>query len=55
MNWDALSTIVEFVGAVAVVGSLLFLAFETRKNTKTARASLPKDSLTATACGAYYP
>jgi len=49
MNWDAISTIAESVGAVAVVGSLLFLALETRKNTKTARASLSNDSLTATA------
>jgi hypothetical protein len=46
MNWDAISTIAEIVGAGGVILSLLFLGLETRKNTKTARASLTNNALT---------
>ena len=46
MNWEAIATVAEIVGAAGVIASLLFLGFETRKNTKTARASLTKEALT---------
>ena len=49
MNWEVLGTIAEIVGAIGVVASLLFLAFETRNNTKTMRSSLSNDALNATA------
>lgn len=34
MNWDAIGTIAEVVGAVAVVVSLIYLAAQIRQNTK---------------------
>jgi len=34
MNWDAISTIAEIVGATAVVVSLIYLAVQIRQNTK---------------------
>ena len=49
MNWEAIGTVGELVGAIGVIASLLFLAFETRKNTTTMRASLSNEVLTATA------
>jgi hypothetical protein len=45
MTWDGLSTIAEMVGAAGVIASLIFLALETRRNTKTMRSSLSNDSL----------
>ena len=33
MNWDALSAIAEILGVIAVVVSLLYLAFQVRQNT----------------------
>jgi len=35
MNWEMISAIVEGIGAVAVIVSLIFLASEIRHNTKT--------------------
>jgi hypothetical protein len=49
MNWEAISTVAEIAGAIGVVASLIFLAFETRMNTKTMRASLSNQVLTAVA------
>ena len=49
MNWDAIASVEEIVGASAVVVTLLFLAFETRNNTKVQRASLSNEALGATA------
>lgn len=34
MNWDAISTVAEVVGATAVVVSLIYLAAQIRQNTK---------------------
>jgi hypothetical protein len=34
MNWDAISTIAEVVGAAAVVVSLIYLAVQIQQNTK---------------------
>ena len=49
MNWEALATCAEIVGAIGVIASLLFLGIETRKNTLTMRASLSNSVLTASA------
>ena len=45
MNWEALGTAAELVGAFGVIASLIFLAIETRRNTKTMRSSLSNNSL----------
>jgi len=45
MNWDAIAAVGEMVGAAGVILSLLYVGFETRRNTKTARASLSNDAL----------
>jgi hypothetical protein len=34
MNWDALGAIAEMLGSIGVIGSLVFLGLQTRKNTK---------------------
>jgi len=34
MNWEAVSTIAEVIGAVAVVASLIYLAIQIRQNTR---------------------
>jgi hypothetical protein len=39
MNWDAIGTIAEIVGAAAVVVSLIYLSFQVKQNTKVSRAS----------------
>lgn len=39
MNWDAIGAIAELIGAVAVVATLIFLAFQLRANTKSNRAT----------------
>jgi hypothetical protein len=49
MTWEGLSIIAETVGAAGVIASLIFLALETRRNTKTMRASLSNDSLSSIA------
>ena len=43
MNWDAISTIAEVLGAVAVVATLGYLAVQVRQNTATLRASTGRD------------
>ena len=37
MNWDAISTIAEVIAAVGVIASLLFVAYELRRNTGEVR------------------
>jgi len=39
MNWDAIGTIAEIVGAIAVVISLVYLSIQIRTNTKAIKAS----------------
>ena len=39
MNWDAIGAIGETVGAIAVVVSILYLAYQIRSNTRATRAS----------------
>ena len=43
MNWDALSTLAEVVGAVAVVISIIFLARQITQSNATAQASTTLD------------
>ena len=43
MNWEAVGTIAEIVGAVGVIASLLYLAVQIRQSTKVARAETTKD------------
>ena len=35
MNWDALGAIAEFVGAIAVIATLIYLAIQIRQNTRS--------------------
>jgi hypothetical protein len=37
MNWDAIGAIAELLGALGVLGSLLYLAVQIRQNTKALR------------------
>jgi hypothetical protein len=37
MNWEAIGAVGEIVGAMAVIGSLLFVGSQIKANTKTAR------------------
>ncbi len=43
MNWVAVGTIAEIVGAIGVIASLLYLAVQIRQSTKVARAETTKD------------
>jgi len=43
MNWDAISTIAEIIGAFGVIASLTYLAIQIRQSTKVARADMTKD------------
>ena len=47
MNWDAIGAIGEVVGAIAVVATLFYLAFQIRQNTRMSRAAMTKDLLLA--------
>jgi hypothetical protein len=44
MSWEAVATIAEIVGAIGVIVSVLYLAYEVRLNTKTMRADSSKDA-----------
>ncbi len=46
MNWDAIGSIAEMLGATGVIVSLVYLAFQIRTNTKTVKAAATKDMLT---------
>ena len=39
MNWEAIGAVAEFVGAVAVVITLIYLISQLRQNTKALRSS----------------
>ena len=44
MNWDALGSIANSVGAIAVVGSIFYLAIQVRMNTKAVSATASFDA-----------
>jgi hypothetical protein len=44
MSWDAISGVAEIIGAIAVVVSLLYLAWEVRANTRVMRANSSRDA-----------
>lgn len=39
MNWDAIGAIGEWVGGIATIGTLFYLAYQIRLNTKSTRSS----------------
>ncbi len=39
MNWDAIGATGEWVGGLATIGTLFYLAYQVRQNTRTARSS----------------
>lgn len=39
MNWEAISTVSEAIGAIAVIISLIYLAMQIRQNTKMSKAA----------------
>ena len=39
MNWDAIGAIAEFIGAIAVLASLIYLANQIRQNTAVSRST----------------
>jgi len=43
MNWTAIATIAEIIGAAGVIASLIYLAVQIRQSTKVARAETTKD------------
>ena len=40
MNWEALGTIAEIIGALVVVGTVMYLAIQTRQHTLAVQASV---------------
>lgn len=44
MRWEAIAAIAELLGAVGVIVSLVFLAFQVRANTRTLRARASYDA-----------
>lgn len=48
MNWEAIGAIAEVIGAVAVVASVIYLAFQVRENTR-----LSAEQTVATAIDAF--
>ena len=43
MNWQAIATVAEIVGAAGVIASLIYLAIQIRQSTKVTRAETTKD------------
>ncbi len=43
MNWEAIATVAEIVGAAGVIASLIYLAVQIRQSTKVTRAETTKD------------
>jgi len=39
MNWDAIGATGEWIGGLATIGTLFYLAYQVRQNTRTARSS----------------
>lgn len=46
MNWDAVGSIAELLGAAGVIVSLLYLSYQIRINTKTVKAEAAKTTYT---------
>jgi len=46
MNWDAIGSLAEMVGATGVIVSLIYLSYQIRTNTKTIKADAAKDTYT---------
>lgn len=44
MNWSVIGSISEFVGAIAVVASLVYLAAQIRQNSRAVRATIEQES-----------
>lgn len=44
MNWEAIATIAELVGAIGVIASLVYLAVQIRDNTRSSRIQQPQES-----------
>lgn len=44
MNWDAIGAIAELLGAVAVIGSIFYLAFQIRQNTVSNRITAKQNT-----------
>ena len=47
MNWDAVGAIGEMIGALAVVVSVIYLAFQIRDNTRASVVSVVQDAINA--------
>lgn len=45
MNWDAIGAIAESIGAVAVVGTLVFVGFQIQQSTKALRSTALREVL----------
>jgi hypothetical protein len=52
MNWDAIGAIAELLGAIGVIGSLIYLAFQIRRNTRTQKRANVGDIATELAATA---
>jgi hypothetical protein len=46
MNWDAIGSIAELLGAAGVIVSLLYLSYQIKTNTKTVKAESSNSTLT---------
>ncbi len=46
MNWDAMGSLAELLGAAGVIVSLVYLSYQIRENTKTVKAGATKDTYT---------
>jgi hypothetical protein len=46
MNWDAIGSVAELLGAAGVIVSLIYLSFQIRTNTKTIKAGATNDTYT---------
>ena len=44
MNWEAIATIAEMVGAIGVIASLVYLAVQIRDNTRSSRIQQQQES-----------
>ena len=44
MNWDAVGSLAEMLGAAGVIVSLIYISYQIKVNTKTIKASAAKDT-----------
>ena len=49
MNWEAIGAVGQVVGALAVIATIVYLAFQVRQNTQSIRASALNNSI-STVC-----